>query len=198
MAVVTSNTIQPSSGQALTIKDEGGTASITVATNGEATFAENIIVGTAGKGIDFSNASGSASGSSGALLDDYEEGSVTNPLEIGGGTVTSGYDTNHARYIKVGNAVVYSFFIDTGSNTTVGGTTGQVKVHLPFTALSSGGRLAVHTTTRVASSWVTDHMWYMEYNDTLVALYNDGMGGISRSSSSERFWLSGTFSYLTA
>ena len=36
------NNIQPTSGQALTIKDEGGTASITVATNGEATFAENI------------------------------------------------------------------------------------------------------------------------------------------------------------
>jgi hypothetical protein len=57
MSVITNNTIQPSSGQPLTIKDEGGTASITVATNGEATFAENIIVGTAGKGIDFSNAS---------------------------------------------------------------------------------------------------------------------------------------------
>ena len=53
MSVVTKDTIQPSSGQALTIKDEGGTASITVATNGEATFAENIKI-TENKGINIS------------------------------------------------------------------------------------------------------------------------------------------------
>ena len=39
---ITSNNIQPASGQALTIKDEGGTASITVATNGNLTFAGTV------------------------------------------------------------------------------------------------------------------------------------------------------------
>ena len=76
MSVVTKDTIQPSSGQALTIKDEGGTASITVATNGEATFAENVIL-TANKGLSFQNHSvtsvtGASSTTSNNILDDYE------------------------------------------------------------------------------------------------------------------------------
>lgn len=96
------NTIQPASGQALTIKDEGGTASITVATNGEATFAENIIVGTAGKGIDFSNATDQLTGESnvGSVLDDYEEGTWTPTLNNSGSATVSA-----AKYRKVGNMV---------------------------------------------------------------------------------------------
>ena len=96
------NNIQPISGQALTIKDEGGTASITVATNGEATFAENIIVGTAGKGVDFSNATDQFTGESnvGSVLDDYEEGTWTPTLNNSGSATVA-----YAKYRKVGNMV---------------------------------------------------------------------------------------------
>ena len=101
MSVLTNNTIQPSSGQALTIKDEGGTASITVATNGEATFAENIKI-TNGKGIDFSNATDAATGETvtSSILDDYEEGTFT--------VTFSGNSVNNAEtfsYTKIGNQV---------------------------------------------------------------------------------------------
>ena len=41
MTTISQNVIQPASGQALTIKDEGGTASITVQTDGDLTLAEN-------------------------------------------------------------------------------------------------------------------------------------------------------------
>ena len=156
------------------------------------------VVPASGKGIDFSAASGSASGSSGALLDDYEEGSVANPLELGGNTVTGGYASNYARYIKVGNAVTYSFFIDTSNNTTTGGTTGAVKVHLPFIILATSGRMAHHVTNYISSGWVTDHMWYAEANQTKLALVNTGQVGVSRSSANERFWLAHTFSYITS
>ena len=108
MTVVTNNTIQPASGQALTIKDEGGTASITVATNGEATFAENIKI-TANKGINFSaygsEDSSSATTISSNLLDDYEEGTWTpNPK---GATTAGTYSVQYrsAMYRKVGNVV---------------------------------------------------------------------------------------------
>lgn len=106
MAVVTSNTIQPASGQALTIKDEGGTASITVATNGEATFAENIIVGTAGKGIDFSNQT-AGSGMQLELLDHYEEGEyqVTSLSTTGGGTVPISSSYDMLSYVRIGSMV---------------------------------------------------------------------------------------------
>ena len=119
MSVVTKDTIQPSSGQALTIKDEGGTASITVATNGEATFAENIKV-TNGKGIDFSAVSGSTSGSTSAILDDYEEGTWT-PVVKHGTAVISGFtsgDYSHT-YTRIGNVCHLRF---TYADVTTSGT----------------------------------------------------------------------------
>ena len=97
MSVVTKDTIQPSSGQALTIKDEGGTASITVATNGEATFAENIKI-TANKGIDFSAYATSGNPSSN-LLSDYEQGTFTCKINTGG----SERGTASSFYTKIGN-----------------------------------------------------------------------------------------------
>ena len=127
MSVVTKDTIQPSSGQALTIKDEGGTASITVATNGEATFAENIKV-TNGKGIDFSAVSTSGSGSTSAVLDDYEEGTCTPTGTNLAGAV--GF------YTKIGNMVFCQgwFRNDHGSSATASTIGG-----LPFTAQPTGG-----------------------------------------------------------
>jgi hypothetical protein len=123
MAVVTSNTIQPASGQALTIKDEGGTASITVATNGEATFAENIKI-TANKGINFSAYATSGNPSSN-LLNDYEEGTwtVTNTND-GGGSV---FSSQTAHYTKIGNIVhIQAVFVcNATTSTSFGG--------LPFT-----------------------------------------------------------------
>ena len=110
MSVITNNTIQPSSGQALTIKDEGGTASITVATNGEATFAENIIL-TANKGLSFQNhsvssATGASSTTSDNVLDDYEEGSWTPVYEVASGTAGSGATgAIYGFYRKIGNLV---------------------------------------------------------------------------------------------
>tara|TARA_R100000329_G_scaffold108503_1_gene89127 strand:+ start:106 stop:648 length:543 start_codon:yes stop_codon:yes gene_type:complete len=125
MTVVTNNTIQPSSGQALTIKDEGGTASITVATNGEATFAENIKI-TANKGINFSAYATSGNPSSN-LLDDYEEGTWT-PSGTGVSSSSVGV------YVKIGSMIHIQGWIIASS----GGTTSAIG-GLPFTADSSVG-----------------------------------------------------------
>ena len=135
MSVVTKDTIQPSSGQALTIKDEGGTASITIATNGEATFAENIKV-TNGKGIDFSAISGSASGSSSAVLDDYEEGTFTPTVTSG---THGGLGANGA-YTKIGQmvyVVIRLSDVNAGSGNAYASATEQRIGGLPFTASSS-------------------------------------------------------------
>jgi len=65
----------PSDLQVTNLKANDGTAGLVIAdSTGNVTISGNAIIGTAGKGIDFSNASGSGSGSSSALLDDYEEG----------------------------------------------------------------------------------------------------------------------------
>jgi len=63
----------------------------------------DLVIGTSGHGIDFSAASGSAAGSTSALLDDYEQGSFTatctNGVTLHSGTGDLVY------YIKVGNLV---------------------------------------------------------------------------------------------
>lgn len=71
----------------------------------------NLVIGTAGKGIDFS-AAAHAAGMTSELLDDYEEGSWTPALEAGAGAfATLTYTTQSGRYIKVGGLVWLSFEI---------------------------------------------------------------------------------------
>ena len=81
-----------------------------VTSDGTTTIRGNLVMATAGKGIDFSAASGSGSGSDSALLDDYEEGSWS-PLwsdATSGGTTTS--NNMHGRYTKVGKLVTAHFW----------------------------------------------------------------------------------------
>jgi hypothetical protein len=60
----------------------------------------NLIIGTSGKGIDFSATPGTGTSE---LFDDYEEGTWTPSLTVGGGSVT--YTTQTGSYIKIGKLV---------------------------------------------------------------------------------------------
>jgi hypothetical protein len=91
----------------------------------------NLVIGTAGKGIDFSAQTGTATGTTTAeLLDHYEEGTWTPSV---GGDAT--YTTQSGTYTKVGRQVVAHFSlvintIGTGSTYAIAG--------LPFTSAYSG------------------------------------------------------------
>ena len=159
------NNIQPISGQALTIKDEGGTASITVATNGEATFAENIKV-TANKGINFSAYATSGNPSSN-LLDDYEEGTWTPTITVGTITDSKGF------YTKVGRICTCSFQIGGLSDTSSGA--GIVINNLPFTSSTDTGY--------TSSGSIGIYRWVNHPHDQL-GLY------MSANSTSLQFWSS--------
>ena len=65
----------------------------------------NLVIGTSGKGIDFSAASGDASGASSEILDDYEEGTWTPSLL--GSTVNPSITTSVAagKYVRIGGLV---------------------------------------------------------------------------------------------
>jgi hypothetical protein len=85
----------------------------------------NLVIGTAGRGIDFSAAT-HAAGMTSELLDDYEEGTWTPSV---GGDAT--YFHNYGSYVKVGRHVTVTGFlylnaIGTGSTTVLSG--------LPFTS----------------------------------------------------------------
>jgi hypothetical protein len=85
----------------------------------------SLIIGTAGKGIDFSATPGTGTSE---LLDDYEEGTWT-PIDTSGAGLT--FTDDGAQYVKIGQLVVATFAIiypstANAASATVGG--------LPFTS----------------------------------------------------------------
>jgi hypothetical protein len=62
----------------------------------------NLVIGTSGKGIDFSATAGTGTSE---LLADYEEGTWTPVLAFGGGTTGITYTSRDATYTKVGRLV---------------------------------------------------------------------------------------------
>ena len=204
MTVVTNNTIQPSSGQALTIKDEGGTASITVATNGEATFAENIKI-TSSKGIDFS-ANSHASGMTGELLSDYEEGTFD---AIFNGIATDGagsYDIHQGYYCQVGNLITVSYQIKyNGANTNIGSS--HVYMTLPKTSInvtnyqvsSTNFLYMLSGSTQVSCLGLigsnTTSMFFYRVASATTDLTGTALIGNSAHSGNEQIQIGGTVTY---
>jgi len=93
----------------------------------------NLIVGTAGKGIDFS-ADPSAAGMTSELLDDYEEGTWTPSVSAAVGTITT-VGAVSGFYTKIGNLVTVSMSIAITTNGT--GASSIVVSNPPFTAINN-------------------------------------------------------------
>jgi hypothetical protein len=87
----------------------------------------NLVIGTSGKGIDFSATPGTGTSE---LLADYEEGTWTLTITPSSGTFTS-VTAQDSRYTKIGNIVVATFRYTVANAGTAGGT---VTISLPFTA----------------------------------------------------------------
>jgi len=93
----------------------------------------NLVIGTAGKGIDFSATSGSGTSE---VLDDYEEGTWTPTLSAAGGSGFV-YSMQAGTYTKVGNSVHVQGRIIT---TSIGSASGSMNVDsFPFTPISGDG-----------------------------------------------------------
>lgn len=97
-------------------------------TGDQTIVAGNLVIGTAGKGIDFS-ADPSAPGMTSELLNDYEEGTWTPSVAPGGGTITY---TSSGRYTKTGRVVIAEIRVDISLN--VGGIGGLTVSGFPFAA----------------------------------------------------------------
>jgi len=99
----------------------------------------NVIIGTAGKGIDFS-ANGNAGGMTSELLDDYEEGTFDVSLTCNSVTIT-----RECYYTKIGNMVTVNFSRTDSSQNWWGSLSGAsgdavtITSTLPFTPISTGG-----------------------------------------------------------
>lgn len=111
----------------------GGTSpTFTFEKTGNATIENgNLIIGTSGKGIDFSATAGTGTSE---LFDDYEEGSFE-PSVAGTSTAGSGtYNSRSGRYVKVGQMVYAEGWI----NMTAHSGSGNLKITgLPYASFSS-------------------------------------------------------------
>ena len=96
-------------------------------------LAGNLVIGTSGKGIDFSATAGTGTSE---LLDDYEEGVYTAILTPTTGSITLQYD--QLKYTKIGRLVTVSGLLRVAS---VSSPTGNTTLNLPF-AISTGSNFS--------------------------------------------------------
>lgn len=96
----------------------------------------NLVIGTSGKGIDFS-ANPHSAGMTSELLNDYEEGSWTPAYTTSNGAYASvTHSIQIGRYRKIGSLVYITASLRT-SAANITGATGQMLISgLPFTAAS--------------------------------------------------------------
>ena len=96
----------------------------------------NVIIGTAGKGIDFSNQASPAGGMTSELLDRYEEGTFSPLLYDQAGNAAPSMGATVGRYTRIGNRVHFHFQIQADDITGMT-TSSQVVVRgLPFTSVN--------------------------------------------------------------
>ena len=139
----------------------------------------NLVIGTAGKGIDFS-ADPSAPGMTSELLDDYEEGTWT-PSLVPGTSGSISLSTANGRYTKVGNMVtVVALVISNGVTTPVG----ELRLSgLPFSiGVGGGGSFAVFAFSLAATA-ITSLVGTPPNSQTYAVISKYATGGVADLSS---------------
>jgi hypothetical protein len=120
----------------------------------------NLVIGTSGKGIDFSATTSGSGTMTSELLSDYEEGTWTPVLaRESGGPITATTSDLVAKYTKVGNLVTVSLFFIITAVTSQGTSSNEIR-GLPFApannSLGAGsvGRNNAFTTDVVHNCWI--------------------------------------------
>lgn len=148
---------------------------------GDVTFSTgNLVIGTAGKGIDFS-ADPSTAGMTSELLDDYEEGTWTPTLQYsvsnGDLNYTAGYQ--NGTYTKVGRLVTIEFYLLFNETTANGNLT---LTNLPVATANL-------TNIAVGGAWYADNMtgftgapiWQIGQNGGTIMGFFDSAAGTAVS-----------------
>jgi hypothetical protein len=134
----------------------------------------NLVIGTAGKGIDFS-ADPSAAGMTSELLDDYEEGTFTPTIDFGGGTTGITYSQQVGIYTKTGRNVSFSIWIVLSSK---GSSTGVLSINaLPFT---SNANVSTSIFADSFGATVNTLVMYLGASGTTIFPYKLAVGAITR------------------
>tara|TARA_R100001530_G_scaffold48923_1_gene36656 strand:- start:548 stop:1126 length:579 start_codon:yes stop_codon:yes gene_type:complete len=142
---------KPDSGQDLKLQNNGGTGSVTITDAGDLTIDSpadqhvsinngNLVMGTAGKGIDFSGAQTPAGGTTDEVLSGYERGTWVPTLKRDGasGTYTA-HANDRGNYVRVGDVVYLNGYLRGTLSDGSGGWLigGESQGNLPFTVTTS-------------------------------------------------------------
>ena len=98
----------------------------------------NLIIGTSGKGIDFSATPGTGTSE---LLADYEEGNWTPVLTGTGGSSGVTFSNQTGNYVKVGKQVTVKCSVTLSAKTSITGLV--IITGLPFTANAATGSVGI-------------------------------------------------------
>ena len=157
-------------------QDSAGTAvgQFTPTTNDFKVNVGNVVIGTSGKGIDFSATSGSGTSE---LLADYEEGTSTATLTCGtSGTITLTVGQNTLSYTKVGRVVTITGYISVAS---VSSPLGRLTLNgLPFTCangLKYQAAMTVYAASLTATA-ITSIQGRVTNNSTTATIDNFSTG----------------------
>ena len=133
-------------------------------------------------------------------LDDYEEGTVTDALKMGGAAPTGASYT--ASYTKVGNVITYSIYA--GDPTVVFGTDGNLTIDLPFAAKSNSSLYQAASLYLGSSSGVaypTNYWWSISSGASVATLHDSSSFNDVASltaSNCTQLYIRVAFTYLTA
>jgi hypothetical protein len=166
-------------------------AKFSVAAAGDATVhSGNLVIGTSGKGIDFSATAGTGTSE---LLDDYEEGVFIATLAPAtSGTITLVSTANELAYTKVGRQVFINGMVIVDSVSSPVG--GSVKLNLPFTSANLGdaaGRSTGVSTQNTSGAYLLTPIYSFE-----AAVEAEIIFDASTVTAAHRFYFS--LSYITA
>jgi len=146
----------------------------------------NLVIGTSGKGIDFS-ATGNAAGMTSELLDDYEEGTWTpTPNNYDGTSVVEGY------YTKIGNMCFASFYIEL-DGTSDGST---FSVLLPFASFN-GTNAMFGSAVSYTTSTATGLSFRVRNNNSEFRAYNNSGTELTYNTFGASAVVSGTIIFRT-
>ena len=168
---------------------DGGTGGLTISDG-------DLVIGTAGHGINFAASADGSGTVSAELLDDYEEGTfdVNYKTGSGGGNTLSAaaYTSTGGVYTKIGNMVHFALRIKTSSHTAVGG---QIVIQgLPFTQANGTIVSGAYTTL---GAMLGSSPAYLHIDGTEIRFqtqanvnYGSGAGGVNFN---EQFHCAGTY-----
>jgi hypothetical protein len=135
----------------------------------------NVVMGTSGKGIDFSATANSSGTMTSELLADYEEGTFTATLK-GGTTDPTIAVTTTGKYTKIGNQVFVRIMF---GNVSTLGASGAISITgLPFTSATTPEQIGYLMVENMATFTNSSLSSYLPASSTTLSLYTSTSNSI--------------------